>query len=269
MNQIFSTTHDQCVLMDVHAILLGGAQSVELSTAERQPLPRTIGTGQEFDLKLHFPLDTRRAVEIEKLRQTDVLISFSISPILAGIEIMAAKKDGANIGRTCHFLTANFEGPNATLSINIPQSHWVRNILPHLNVAEYLLIEVPSKTSKKLLSAWQHVEKAEASYLNRDMKGAFAYCREAGDAIDTTLQQELGENSFAFAERWGRSHKLFSNLSSLYLHIEEKKGKYEPDTVTLEKADLENVLFIAKSLVRFAEHLLATSTKQIPSKPNN
>lgn len=267
VERIPHTTTDQCVLMDVHAVLLGGAPVVQLAVADRQPMPVVLGKGYEFDLKLHFPLDTRRAAEIEKSRQTDASLSFMIKPILAGTELMVVKNPNEQHGQTRQFLTSNFEGPEAAFTINVPQSHWVRNVLPRLNVTEYLLIEVPSKTSKKLLSAWHHVEQAEASYLNRDMKGAFAHCREAGDAINATLKQELGAKSFAYVERWGRAYKPFSNLASLYLHIEEKKSEYASDTVALEKADLENALFMAKSLTRLAEELIATAAKPKPGKP--
>lgn len=247
---------DRCLLLDIQAALLGGPNTALLSRAERQPIPLTINRGYEFEIKLRFPLDTLRAASIEKDRQSDAQLSFKVRPILAGYERVVVKSQDGQHGQAHDFLMGGFEGPEAAFTVTIPQSHWVREILPHLKVTEYLLVEMPAKTGKKLLVAWDHLEKAESSYLNRNTKGVFAHCREAGDAINLVLKDQLGEKSFAFAERWTRAHKLFSHLSSLDLHIEDNKSRYPAETVKIDRPDVENLLFTAKSILKLAEQLL-------------
>jgi len=254
---------DQCVLVDFYAAFLAGAGYQTLSIAERQIAPIIINQGTVQDLNLRIPIDVHRIAEIERVRHGDADVAFLMKPVLS--PLTRARFDLGNGASISHpVMLGQAETPEAKFTVSIPQSHWVKKILPKLSATDYLLLELPIGP-RQLPKAWEYIDQAELAYLNRDFEGALVRCREAGDYLEGQLKDRLGIASFDYSERWMRTHKLFSHLASLGLHNEEIKAGKGPSAsnVQIQKTDVENVLLFAKGVARFAE-LLIERVKFLP-----
>jgi hypothetical protein len=196
---------------------------------------------------LEFPLDTYRLKEIEgKRKGGDLKINLNFYFVI-GIYCPILIQEGEK-QKTKHFLNDILTSFTQLRSIEIPQSHWVKNILPSLGYLEYLLVEIP-KSNKILLKAWDYLEKAENAFMRWDTQGVFTNCREVGRMLDNEIKNKFGESDSAYTERWGRFNKGFNHWASLDLHREEIK-------VEVKKADAAHLMFVTKSLIKFAEELL-------------
>jgi hypothetical protein len=209
--------------------------------------------------ELEFPLDYRRIEEIEEKRKGgDLMIRLDFRSIVGVYEPLILSEGGKQAKK--NFL-AEIETPFAQMSnIIIPQSHWVKNILPSLGRSKYILVEIPESNST-IKEVCDYLERAEVAFMKWDTKGVSSNCREIGSALDTRIKDKFGDG-FTYKERWGRVYKGFSNWASLDLHLEDiKKSKYMADEVKTTKADAEHLLVVTKSLIKFAEELLRESER--------
>lgn len=142
----------------------------------------------------------------------------------------------------------------------IPSSDWIQDYAPELELGEYFIVEIP-KGKKSIEEAWDYIDKAEESFRRCETKGAYANCREAGKSLDSIVKGKLGNDSFVYKERWGRTYKRvknmsFNDLTSLDLHLEDLKKSYKPEDVKIGKTDAEHIILVTKALIKYAEELL-------------
>jgi len=163
-------------------------------------------------------------------------------------------------------------------SIRIPSTDWIHDYAPKLGLGEYFVVEIP-KGKEVIKEAWSYVEKAEESFRNWNIEGVYANCRDAGNLLNKEMERELGKESFAYNERWGRAYlKFFNYLVSLGLHLEDMKGKNWEELIKnlpegfphpkryadypveelkrFGRPDAEYVLTATKLLIKYAEELL-------------
>lgn len=135
------------------------------------------------------------------------------------------------------------------LDLIIPQSDWIKKILPAFNYAEYILVEIPKSGNKIFTEAWTYLEKAESAYFRWDSQGVFSNCREVGCILEKALKEKIGTGKVDYEQRWGRFYKGFNQWASMDLHRSDIE-------VEAKKADSEHLILVTKSLIKFAEELI-------------
>lgn len=200
---------------------------------------------------IEFPLDAYRIEKIEEQRKgADLKIRLDLYFIIGIYESLILESE--EVQQTKDFLT-EIETTYAPLyDIKIPQSHWVKDVLPKLGCSEYLLVEVP-RSNKIIREAWDYLEKAESAFTRWDTQGVFINCREVGRVLDNEIKSKFGEEDPNYTERWGRFYsgkgKGFTHWASLALHSVEIKAD-------VKKADAEHLILVTKSMIKFAEELV-------------
>jgi hypothetical protein len=136
----------------------------------------------------------------------------------------------------------------------IPQSKWVREFAPKLGLGTYFIVEVPAEGVLK--EAWGLVEKAEEAFNRWDIEGVYSNCRRVGSLLDNLIRKS-NLSDFVKDLKWERTYKLFYDLASVGLHIEEykKSQKYKPEDIKITQEDCMNLLIITKSLIKYVEDL--------------
>ncbi len=215
---------------------------------------KVLSSNTSSSYNIEFPLDLYRIVKIEEKRRGDLRLRLDLRFLIGLYEPLVVQSGEKQ--RPTDFLT-EFESPSTQINLEVPKSHWVEKVLPSLGYLEYFLVEIP-KGKKVIQDAWNYLEKAESAFTRWETKAVFANCREMGVLLDKTIKGKFGETDFTFAERWSRAYKQFNHFASMDLHLEDikKSTKYTPTDVKVNKPDAEHLLFITKSLLKYAEELL-------------
>ena len=235
--------------------LLGYEHKLTDSIIDIYPLSFKNRRDVSYSYHLEFPFDASRLKLIEETRRGDLKLRLSYRLLIGRYEVFLTQGEASPEQKE---LIADFEEINSTgFDVDIPQSHWVVNVLPTLNLMDYFLIEIP-KGNKTLREAWSYLEQAENNFRNWNTKGVFVNCRELGTVLDRELKAKFGAKTFSYKERWGRTYARFSNWASLDLHVEDLKNStaYPPDTIQTKKIDAEHLLLVAKAMLKYAEELL-------------
>ena len=205
---------------------------------------------QTITRDIEFPLDAYRIEKIEEQRKgADLKIRLDLYFIIGIYEPLIVKSGEGQQAKD--FLTEILTSFVQLQEIKIPQSHWVKDILPKMGYSEYLLVEIP-KSNKIIREAWDYIEKAETAFMRWDTQGVFANCREVGKLLDNAIKAKFGETDPTYTERWGRFYNKkqgFTHWASLDLHRAEIKAE-------VKKADAAHLMFVTKSMIKFAEELL-------------
>jgi hypothetical protein len=208
------------------------------------------------NIRLEFPVDHNKIDRIEISRGKDVKLNLQFQFQVGLYEPINVLVDN-NLSEIKYFIT-DYQIIHEDFDIEIPQSYWLKNVLPNLGVGEFFVIELP-KGDNKIKEAWQYIETAEHAYRNWDSKSVFANCRELGTLLDGKIKDKFGKTSFAYLERWQRRYKNYNYFASLDLHLEDTKSKsnnYTLEEMKTYKADAENMILSAKILLKYAQELL-------------
>ena len=207
-------------------------------------------------LRLEFPLDHRKINVLEIKRGNDINLKLNLHfqlGVFSPINVMVDSR----ITERKYFIT-DYQTSSYDFNIEIPQTYWLKNVLPNLGIGEFFVIELPRGNSE-LKDAWKYIETAEHAYRNWDSKSVFANCRELGILLDGKIKNKFGKLSFSYLERWQRRYKNYNHFASLDLHLEDTKSK--STTYTLEemktyKIDAENMILSGKVILKYAQALL-------------
>lgn len=205
-----------------------------------------------------FPLDNQKLKAIEASRTGDIEFKLTISFQIA---IQSVLNPNAEDLDKIYFID-NFQSQSLQLQIEIPQSHWIKNVLPNLGQGEFFVIELP-KGDKTIEKAWELLEEAELSFGNWNSKGVFGNCREIGVHLDLRIKLKFGKDSFTYSERWGRAYGNFKHWASLDLHLEDNgqsQKKYSAEELKTQKIDAQHLILNSKLLIKYAEELLNEQT---------
>lgn len=218
-------------------------------------LGQPVYADNDAGLSFEFPLDPLRVRLIEAHRKGDLRLRLGIQLSMLGGKATPFKIDAAvsrtgYVAVTPHALYANME------NVTIPQSHWVKNVLPAWELFDYFLVEVPRGTTT-IEAAWKYVASAEVAFSQWDMKSLAANCREVGKVLDADLKERLGAENLDYSVKWGRALHRFGHLVSWPLHVEDNRKQPEGYAPDATKADGEYLILNTKALVKYAEELLA------------
>ena len=211
--------------------------------------------GCSIQHRIEFPLNFPQVRRIEEERQEELglRLGFYILIVYSSPLSIIVKGKNETIYVQTHFEQRYFELP-----VEIPQSHWVKKVLPLLGAKDCFIIEVP-KGKGMLQEAWNYIEKADVGLRTWHPKEVYANCRACGVLLNKTVAKECGETSDLYMLRWGRAYKEFDHFASLELHSENPKGPSKEitfDKIEVKKADCECLIFMTKALVKYAEELL-------------
>lgn len=143
-----------------------------------------------------FTLSSRAIEHVEKLRDGDYTkLKIEFRGLMTVKTIIQFNKNGGNIDVKSLFGSKEVR---SDLYLDIPQSQWVKSILPGLNYNSFLLVEVPL-THKTIKESYKGVVaefvKAEAYFRDQNYYDCIGACRKAMD--------ELSKNLFNFKEKLG------------------------------------------------------------------
>lgn len=239
------------ILLDIESSLFIQDSPQKIADAQSSSGYRhKISNPQELTSVIEFPLDAYRIKWIEEQRKggdlkirLELYFFIGIYDYVQSTPFQQAKKEKK------WFLTEFTTSYVQLHDVKIPQSHWIKNILPSLYYLKYVLVELPEE-NKIIRNAWNYIEKAENAFMRWDIKGVFAYCREAGDFLENVIKEKFEKDDTSYRERWGRFYKGFNHWSSLDLHRVHSK-------IEAKKSDAEHLIFVTKSLIRYAEELLS------------
>lgn len=224
-------------------------------------LGQPVNAGSDAGLRFEFPLDPLRVRLIEEHRKGDLRLRFGFQlSMLGGKSTPFPIAGGVSItGHSAidpHALYAHIE------NVTIPQSHWVKNVLPAWELFDYFLVEVP-RGAATIVAAWKYVASAEAAFSQWDMKSLAANCREVERVLDAALKESLGAKHLDYSVKWTRARRHFEHLMSWPLHAEDIGRRHEGVLLEATKADGEFLLLATKALVKYAEELLAQKSSAI------
>jgi hypothetical protein len=199
---------------------------------------------------IEFPLDAPRIEELENGRQAgDLRLAVSIRALCQIIEHhkVGNRNESDRLLKTVP----------GQIAFAIPESHWVRQILPRIDFGRFVVIQIP-KGQGPLKEAWDTVSKAEKAFSIWDVVGVFANCRGVGQLLDGKVKERFADRNMVQWELWDRASHHFNHFASLPLHLEEikAKNKLSPQESQVLRRDAEYVLFLTKALIRYAESLL-------------
>jgi len=135
-------------------------------------------------ITMEIPLDFYRLKRIEERRQDDIRFQ------LLGFALVAEHPSSSPNEQQEHrrdvegFAAAQFE-----IYFDIPQSHWVGEILPGLGYGRFELIEVPIPEGivpEIFHKALQELKEAQRYFIQGDYDKAVAHCRNVVDLIPRT-----------------------------------------------------------------------------------
>ena len=211
---------------------------------------------ESANLRFEFPVDHNKIDRIEINRSDDIKLKMAIQFQLAVFEPINYAVD-THLTETKYFIT-NYRTIYEDFNVEIPQSYWLKNVLPNLGVGEFFVIELPKGTDE-IREAWEFISRAEHAFRNWDSKSVFANCRELGELLDGKVKAKFGNSSFSYKERWQRRYDNYTHYASLDLHLEKLKANsnnYNSADLKAYKSDAENMILSAKVLTKYAQELL-------------
>lgn len=228
-------------------LLLDGSSVTEISEAITLSTPVDVNYQRHSDqYQFEFPLDYLRIKHIEEKRRDDANFKCYLRFLVAKYLLDNAVKRQNMI---------EYESVNETIEICIPQSNWIKKIIPNLGYFDYFIIEMPKR--KNIIPKVDILlERADKAFLNWDTKSVFVHCREIGSLLENTLKKHYGKYDFNYCERWSRAYVKFNHHASLDLHLENISGSYVGQVIEIKKNDAELLLINTKALIKYAEELL-------------
>lgn len=204
--------------------------------------------GEQY-FKIYLVLDPLRTSLIEDVRQGgDVKLKLEGSASLSVQRVENNEHGLYPIGVIC------YETAELRLDVEIPQSYWVKTILPQLGWGEFILIETRTDASV-LDTAHEYLNKAQKAFDNWDMASVAVNCREMVKTLNRSLSQRLGKTNPSYSVNW---NKAAFGKAEEFMSL----GQHESDisagkklSYSFTRADAEFAISYARILMRYAQEL--------------
>ncbi|MCK4504612.1 MAG: hypothetical protein KAW14_03275 [Candidatus Aegiribacteria sp.] len=203
---------------------------------------------QKFEIDL--TLDYTRLNMLESIRSGGDLRIFIKGTATIALHETFKHESKLQVGGIIGFEEAELE-----MYVTIPQSHWVKMMLPKLGWGDFILLEV--RTDSKILSkAHELLNKAQNAFDNWDTKSLAANCREIICSLTRSLPQHLGTDHPAYNVKWKRATKKKpEDFFSIALHETDIADDNDTSNVEFSRADAEFALSYIRILMRYAQEL--------------
>ncbi len=161
--------------------------SIPIGTFQTTPITLNSRNNQSGTVLILVPLDLFRIQYIEERRSGDVSLRLDITPWIAKHYRVARKEPLSGYEQ--------FETNFHQLSVQVPQSHWIQNILPGLGYGRIHLIEVPipaTAIGEGLTKTVTELQHAQDAFTNGDYNKSLLFCRNAIELL-STIRPYVGE----------------------------------------------------------------------------
>ena len=216
-------------------------------------IPEVIARSYSFygdqHFKLYLVLDPLRTSLIEDIRQGgDVRLKLEGSASLS----MQSVEESENGLRPTGVIS--YETAELRLDVDVPQSYWVKSVLPQLGWGEYILIETRTDASV-LDKAHAYLNKAQRAFDYWDMASVAVNCREMVKTLTRSLSHRLGKANPSYSVNWNKAaFGKAEEFMSLGQHESDisagKKVEY-----SFTKAEAEFAIAYSRILMRYAQEL--------------
>ncbi len=160
-------------------------QQIQIAEFSSKPLLR-LSNESPGNIQFSVPLDYARINFIERLRAGDATLSFHFTALLA--------KHPGTTGEQRGKVNESIEALRSTsfdLYVQIPQSHWIKVVLPGLGYGQINLIEVP--TPKQVVpevfaKALYELDQAQRYLTQGDFDKVVGHCRNCLDLIPKVVK---------------------------------------------------------------------------------
>ena len=215
-----------------------------------------VGHAWSMTPEIDFPLDALRLERIEGVRRGDLKLAVRMTIYSSLSTTLEVTRNGQTIPE--EFLSASFETSTASLSFEIPHSHWTKNILPALGWGQVQLVEIPqlhklipeehAKSLNELLEARRYYDAG-------DPDKSVAHCRSALEP----LQKKLPELKTAIESQtefeWLRDigTATYNWLDTLQKRTYKLTNKvhHVPSIGHFSRADAEVILLVTTAVVAY------------------
>ncbi|MBA2612936.1 MAG: hypothetical protein H0U95_13265 [Bacteroidetes bacterium] len=205
--------------------------------------------------KFSFVLDDKALFAIEKYRSGDANFSIEFS---LGLTLKTELKISGHLVKSIRNQTIE----RASLSLNIPKSIWVEELLSNIGHKNLKLVEIPLN-HKLLKEAYDDIifefNKAEKYFNDSDFDKCVAHCRSTLDALTRNLikiKKEIpSETAFKWLENIGKSTYTWIdelNKSSQTLGSKPHHAGHK-DEYTRQEA--ESIYLVTLGLLNFVGHI--------------
>ena len=149
----------------------------------------------EMQQTLEIPIDLFRLNRIEEMRRGDAQLKFLLRCLLAKHPLVRKPTEPLQMDQSIQRLelTGAFE-----LSLPIPQSHWVANVLPGLGYGKVKMVEIPIPARvvpDTFTKALAELDQAQ-NYLNQgDSDKAVGHCRKALETIPNSVSLKFEKDA--------------------------------------------------------------------------
>jgi hypothetical protein len=148
--------------------------------------PQHVMNGFMRTYSLEFPLDQRGLDWIENRRHGDVGLRIDIRFHIGAHELV---RSGQGIALSARI---SFENLPAQFDLQVPQSHWVNQVLPGLGYGEVRVVEIPLSSPESIPDFPHAVDEllaAQRYFRTGDNDKAVAHCRSALEHIYNNRQE--------------------------------------------------------------------------------
>jgi hypothetical protein len=215
--------------------------------------------GGDHTLEISLELDRHRLQLLEEQRIHDLNLNIRGTATVA-LYNTSKSQQSTQIQHILKIIKADLE-----MKATIPQSHWVKNILPDLGWGDFIILEVPVG-GKPLTSSWEYLNKAQNAFDNWDTESLAANARNLVKNLTMSLAQKLGKEHPAYRFNWRRAaNKEKKDVFSVALHevdLSEIEG-YDITDVKFKRADAEFALNYARILMKYAQELYERKRKEL------
>lgn len=244
--------------------------AIEIANFQSEPF---LHFSQDGDLskEICIPLDHYKVKYLEDKRESDwrFRLNFMVLIIKHPLNPYAQKGKDKKVQE---LLTSSF-----ALTLDIPQSYWIKNVLPGLGYGKIKLIEIP--IPEKIIpntfqKALKELEASQEYFVEGDYNKAVGHCRSAIQLIPETLTVDL--SSIAKPSFNDRVKKFLSQHLSTVLTDSKRKYletiinatwklssiTHHPSNAVFFRSDAQAVMLVTTALLAYVGKML----KQVEQK---
>ncbi|TET47496.1 hypothetical protein E3J62_01310 [candidate division TA06 bacterium] len=208
---------------------------------------------------IQFPLDLYRIKKIEESRKDDLKIRLDVQLIVGIYESFILQVEG---GVRTEDALSDFTSTSVQLDLEVPQSHWVREVLPSLGYGEITLIELPTPKqiiAEELSGSISALAQAQECLSMGNYDEAVACCRRAVEPIKGKIA-ELKKSIESDTEyKWvkgiaGATHDWLDKLYKVTRDI-TSKPHHVPSVGHFSRHDAEAVMLVTTGLIAYVARL--------------
>lgn len=256
-------------IIGLNAQLFNGQDHDRIADASPNSLrfARNLLSGQD-NMRLEFPLDRYRVELLEQRRNGgDMELRMEVQLLLAhfGNRLQSGKPEKEAIP-----FALDFENPSeSSIHLRIPQSVWIRNVLPGLGYGIIHVLEFPAiglDSYKKLQHSYAALQRAQTKFTVGDYDEAIWLCRTAIDPLRNELKKIKHGNRDNLSADW--AEKIGPATADWLLTVFSKTHgvantpTHSPNTGHFSRLDAQMIMTVTAAVLAYVARTKVTPSKQ-------